>query len=293
MKKENIFFRRLKAYYELTKPKTVWLLVFVGVIGGLVHLKQDYFSWSDFFLGTFFLTLSVAGTNAFTCWIDRDIDSIMSRTSNRPIPKGELTPRAALLFSISTFLLGVLGAVHTKPKSVPYLLLGFLFSAVIYNGYLKRRSPLNVLFASPAGMMPVLFMWNYIKGSIDYVAVLLGLLVVGWTPSHIWSLTLIYREDYELANVPMLPVVKGEKETIRWITAGNFFLVLVTALLIVFGKFGPAFTVPSALLNIFLFYLSFKTSILPSKENAYRLFKFSSPYLALIFLFAFVDKVIL
>jgi protoheme IX farnesyltransferase len=292
MTDENIFLKRLKAYYELTKPKTVWLLVFVGVIGGLIHLREDYFRWSDFLLGTVFLTLSVAGTNAFTCWIDRDIDSIMTRTSGRPIPKGELTPRAALLFSITTFLIGVFGAVHLKPVSVYYLLLGFLFSAVIYNGYLKRRSPLNVLFASPAGMMPVLFMWSFIKGSVDYVAILLGLLVVGWTPAHIWSLTLIYREDYERANVPMLPVVRGERETIRWITAGNFFLVLITALLVVYGKFGPVFTIPSAFLNAVLFYLSFKTSVKPTKENAYKLFKFSSPYLALIFLFALLDRFI-
>lgn len=284
------FFSRLKAYYELTKPKTVWLLVLVGACAPflLPHRSGDF--WIRYLAGVFLLTLSVAGTNAFTCWIDRDIDSLMERTRGRPLPEGQISERAALLFSLTLFLLGVLGAVLLRPSSSVFLILGFVFSAVIYNGYLKRRTFLNIIFASPAGMMPILFMWSFVDGRITLLPVLLGLLVIFWTPAHIWSLALIYRDDYSRASIPMLPAVKDEATTIRAIAAANSGLVVVTLLLVLKGMFSAFFGFFASLLNAALIYLTVKAGLNPNRNNAYILFKFSSPYLAIIFLLAVLDR---
>lgn len=289
----NLIITRLKAYYELTKPKTVWLLVFVGACAPfLSHPNFNTRFWIDYFLGNLSLLLAVAGTNAFTCWIDRDIDALMERTRERPIPKGEISPRAGLLFSISTFLLGVLIAIFYRPSSALYLILGFLFSAVIYNGYLKRRSFLNVVIASPAGMMPVLFMWTFTGNKIGLVPILMGLLVIFWTPAHIWSLAILYKRDYKKAGVPMLPVVEGEATTVRSIALANFFLLLTSVALSFFGKFSGFFLFFSLALNIILFYLTLRAGFNPTKKAAFELFKFSSPYLAAIYLFAVIDRIL-
>lgn len=290
--KDNIFYRRLKAYYKLTKPKTVWLLIGVGVAAGLLLVNESFFSWSQFFYGFLALTLSVAGTNAFTCWIDRDIDSVMSRTNHRPLPRGELTPRAGLLFSITTFVIGLLISIHTNPSATIYLILGFIFSAVLYNGYLKRRSVWNVVVASPAGMMPVLFMWFHLGASFNLLPLLLGLIVVFWTPAHIWSLAVFYGEDYNRANIPMLPLVKGEKFTLIAIALSNIFLLACSVFIWFFSSTGWLYLTAAVLLNIVLFYLSIRVLIDPRRENAWRLFKFSSPYLALIFLAVLLDKLL-
>lgn len=290
--KEN-FLARLKAYYEITKPKTVWLLVFVGACAPLLSVKPGLEFWIRYALGIVFLTLSVAGTNAFTCWIDRDIDAVMERTKGRPLPKGQLTERAALLFSISTFLLGVFGALLVNPPSVAYLILGFIFSAVIYNGYLKRRSILNIVFASPAGMMPVLFMWSFVGERVSLLPVLFGLLVIFWTPAHIWSLAVFYRKDYEKASIPMLPVVVGETLAIRGIVLANFGLFATTLVLVIVGGFSFLFVVTALILNAFLFYLTIKAALKPKRKNAFALFKFSSPYLAIMFLLAVLDKLLI
>lgn len=289
----NVFLKRLKAYYELTKPKTVWLLVGVGAAAGLMLAREPGFSWLQFAYGFIALTLSVAGTNAFTCWIDRDIDAVMNRTSNRPLPRGELTPRAGLLFSVSTFVLGLLVSVHTNPQATIFLILGFIFSAVLYNGYLKRRSALNVVVASPAGMMPILFMWFHLGGGFDVLPLLLGLIVVFWTPAHIWSLAVFYGEDYGRVNVPMLPLVKGERFTLLAIAVSNLLLLGCSILIWLFSNTGWLYLATALLLNTVLFYLSLKVIIDTQKTNAWRLFKFSSPYLALIFLAALLDRLVL
>lgn len=287
---ENIFYQRLKAYYQLTKPKTVWLLVFVGSATGILLYPESNFSFTVFSIGFLALLLAVTGTNAVTNWIDRDIDIIMERTSRRPLPIGELTPRAALLFGLSTFSLGCLLSALISPKSILFLILGFLFSAVIYNGYLKRRSPLNIIFASPAGMMPVLFMWHFLEQEINLVPMLLGLLVVLWTPAHIWSLAIFFASDYEKARIPMLPLVAGEAWTSRVIALFNLLLVFVSSWFSVTDFFNKFYFLSVLALNAILFVLTIKVLFKPTPENSFRLFKFSSPYLALLFLIMIFDR---
>lgn len=287
---ENFWFRRAKAYYLLTKPKTVGLLVFVGMASALLIFPRWQGNPVKLAICFLALLLSVAGTNAVTCWIDKDIDKIMKRTRNRPLPRGELTPRAALLFGLTTFFLGCSISLYFEPKSTIYLVLGFVFSAVIYNGYLKRRSPLNIIFASPAGMMPIFFSWSFLGEKITLVPFLLGLLVVFWTPAHIWSLAISYASDYSKVKVPMLPLVAGEKKTIKLIAFFNVLLVGASLWLGWSGFFGKFYLFTVLALNLLALVLTVTTYFNPSRENAWRLFKFSSPYLALLFIIMVADR---
>lgn len=286
----NYWCQRAKAYYQLTKPKTVWLLVLVGMASAFLifpRWQKEPLKLATCFLA---LLLSVAGTNAVTCWIDKDIDKLMKRTSNRPLPRGELTPRVALLFGLTTFLSGCLISLYSKPEATTYLVLGFIFSAVVYNGYLKRRSSLNILLASPAGMMPIFFSWSFLGEKIGLVPFLLGLLVVFWTPAHIWSLAIFYSSDYNKAKIPMLPLVAGEKKTIRLIALFNALLVGTSIILGLSGFFGKFYLITALVLNLAFLALTVFTYLKPNRKNSWRLFKFSSPYLALLFLIMVADR---
>ncbi len=286
----NVWWQRAKAYYLLTKPKTVGLLVFVGMASALIIFPswpKNLLKLVSCFLA---LLLSVAGTNAVTCWIDKDIDKLMRRTSNRPLPRGELTPRAALLFGLTTFFLGCLISLYLKPEATVYLVLGFIFSAVVYNGYLKRRSPLNIFFASPAGMMPIFFSWSFLGEKISLVTFLLGLLVVFWTPAHIWSLAILYAADYSKAKVPMLPLVAGKKETIKLIGIFNATMIAVSLSLGWSGFFGKLYLFVALAINAGALFFTALVYFNPQQENLWRLFKFSSPYLSLLFLAMVIDR---
>lgn len=268
-------------------------MLFVGIAAALILYPDVKFSGTKFTTGILALTFSVFGTNALTCWIDRDIDGVMKRTNNRPLPRGELTPRAGLLFSVTTFLIGIIISIHTEPRATIFLILGLVFSAVVYNGYLKRRSPLNIIFASPAGMMPVLFMWSHLGAKITLTPILLGLLIVLWTPAHIWSLAIFYVKDYENAKVPMLPIVAGEDTTIRLIALTNVLLVGFSIWLSAIGYFSYLFLTGVIILNIILLIFTVAALLRPDKKRLWALFKFSSPYLFLIFLLMVADRLIL
>lgn len=289
---ESVAAKRLKGYYELTKPNTVWLLFLVGVAGAFVARGRDLALDLRFMASLLSLLLAVAGTNAVTCWIDRDIDGVMDRTKERPLPRGEISPRAALTFGLATFGLGCALSAAVVGRATTWLALGFLFSAVLYNGHLKRKSPLNVLFASPAGMMPVLYAWDVATGAIEWVGVVVGLLVVLWTPAHIWSLALFYSGDYGRAGVPMLPVVLGERAAVRTIAAFNALLVAASVALGVSGFFGRIYLYTAAALSAALLLVTVDTALHPSKERAWRMFKFTSPYLALLYLAMVADRVL-
>ena len=287
---ENIYLARFKGYYKLTKPNTVWLLFFVGLAAAFIASGRSFrLTWENAaaFLA---LLLAIAGTNAVTCWIDRDIDSIMERTQKRPLPRGEISPRAALLFGLSTFALGCALSLVFVGRPTLWLVMGFLFSAILYNWHLKRRHLLNILFASPAGMMPILYAWEIETGSLSWVALAIGGLVVLWTPAHIWSLAIMHARDYGKAGVPMLPVVLGERTAIRLIALFNALLIATSIALGLSHFFGTVYLVGEAVANAALLVMTVLTLFKPTRENAWRLFKFTSPYLAVLFILMVVDR---
>ena len=275
--------------FTLTKPKVQSLLLFTTVTTMLVAGKPS--------LGLIALTclggaLSAGGAGAINHYLDRDIDAIMSRTRGRPIPAGRISPRAALAFGLGLGIASfVLLALTVNLAAAGLALSGLLGYVLVYTVWLKRRTPQNIVIGGAAGAVPPLVAWAATTGSLDGTAVYLFGVVFFWTPPHFWALSLLMKDEYARAGVPMLPVVRGERET-RWqILLYTVILGLFTALPLVIGTlpFGTAYLAAAgALIGAFLV-LAVRLLRRPERRSALRLYLFSLAYLALLFGAAVAD----
>src|SRR5579871_1114105 len=175
------------------------------------------------------IAIGAGGSGALNMWYDADIDRVMSRTANRPIPAGRVTPGEALAVGIicSGFSVAILG-LATNWVAAALLAFTIFFYAVIYTMWLKRRTPQNIVIGGAAGAFPPMIGWAAVTGDISAVGIALFLLIFLWTPPHFWSLALFANDDYRRAGVPMLPVVAGAKETRRQIVIYTLLLVPLT-----------------------------------------------------------------
>ncbi|HEU4850184.1 MAG TPA: heme o synthase, partial [Terrimesophilobacter sp.] len=201
--------RKAGAYLQLTKPRIIELLLITTI--PVMFLAQG--GIPDLWLVLATLVggaLSAGSAGAFNCYIDRDIDRVMRRTSRRPLVTGELTDREALIFAwvtaiVSTLWLGLL----VNWVAAGLAAAGHVFYVVIYSLWLKRRTSQNIIWGGAAGCVPVLVGWSAVTGSLSWAPVILFGVVFLWTPPHYWPLSMRYRKDYQAANVPMLAVVRG------------------------------------------------------------------------------------
>lgn len=285
---------RVKVYFQVTKPRIWWLLVFTAFAGmfAAAHSFPDPIKLG---LGLLTVTLGTAGTEAISNYMDRDMDGIMSRTNKRPIPSGKISPawRAAIFGSL-LFFVALFSSLAINFYAFILLILGAFNYLIIYVGWAKRRTPLNIILGSFAGGAPVMIGYVTISGKLTAEAFILAALVIVWIPSHIWSLALRYKEDYSKARVPMLPVVISEEKAIRCIASTGIFLVIFSALIYLLGweKYGAIYLGTATIIDVVIMYLALKLLLHPSRENAWRLFKFTSPYLALIFTAIIIDSLI-
>jgi len=279
----------LRPYLRLTNPPIVVLLTFTaltaGIVGGGVRKP---FLLLDVGVA---IALCSMGARALTNYVDRDMDARMTRTQSRPLPAGEVTPPAALAFGIGVTTVGLVSAVPLGWLYVLIIALGILDNVVVYNLLTKRRTHWNIVLAAPSGGVPALVGYASMAGRIDVFAILLMALVVLWTPIHIWSLAIRYREDYSRADVPMLPVTLGVTAGIRWIAATTLLLALFTvALPFVPGTpFGYLTLIVAAVMGSALIVFSVALLRSPTLVRAWRLFKFTSPYLAVLFTLLAMD----
>jgi len=278
----------LVAYGQLLKPRMVALLVFTAAVGMAVAagFYGMTLSPSTWVLGLFAITAGTAGCNALTGYIDRDIDRVMERTQDRPLCTGRIAPayRAVVL---GAGLLGVALVLSglRNPLALGFMALGIVDNVVIYSLWLKRTSRWNIVLGGISGGMPVAFGWAYVSGSLGLAAVLLAALVILWTPTHIWSLALRYREDYARAGIPMLPVVTSEKTALRcMVVTGALLVPFSLALPLVTPIAGLGYILVAGAFGIPLLAMSVWLWLRPTKAGAWTLFKFSSPYLAVVFL---------
>ena len=236
--------------------------------------------------------LMAGGANAINMWFDRDIDDKMSRTRLRPIPAGRMAPSVALAFGLG------LGAVSfglfwrlVNPLSAWLALGGLLFYVFVYTVWLKRSSPQNIVIGGAAGAFPPLVGWAAATGTLDLAAVYLFAIVFYWTPPHFWALALIKRGEYARAGVPMLPVVYGERRTKVEMLIYSLMLLPLTVMPVLFGAFGWFYAVAAALLGAPMVWycvrLLRESGVTPT---AWRLYKYSLVYLALLFLAMAVDR---
>jgi heme o synthase len=214
----------LRDWFALLKPRVMSLVVFTGLIGLLVapgHLNPVLA-----FTAVLCIAVGAGACGAINMWYDRDIDALMRRTRNRPIPAGRIAPGEALGFGITLAVASVIVmglAVNMTAAAVLALSIGFY--VFVYTIWLKRRTPQNIVIGGAAGAFPAVIGWAAVTGSVDLLPLIMFAIVFFWTPPHFWSLALWANDDYRRANVPMLPVVAGAKETRRQIVLYSLLLV--------------------------------------------------------------------
>ena len=278
----------LRDYLTLTKIKVQSLLLFTTVTTMYVA--------GDPSLGLILLTclggaLSAGGAGAINHAVDRDIDRTMARTADRPVASGRVSPRAAIAFGVllecASFLLL---ATTVNPLAATLSLLGFLGYVFVYTLWLKRTTPQNIVIGGAAGAMPPLVAWAAVTGGLSGMAFFLFAIVFFWTPPHFWALSLLMKDEYAKAGVPMLPVVRGETETRRQILLYTILLYAVTQLPFCAGGLGIAYVIPSILLGAVFIYFSTKLLRTGDRRWALRTYLFSLAYLALLFLAMAIDS---
>src|ERR1035437_9310455 len=227
-------------WIALLKPRVMTLVVVTGLIGLLVapgHLHPVLA-----FTAVLAIAVAAGASGAINMWYDRDIDAVMHRTRNRPIPAGRIAPRAALGYGI-TLAVGSVIVMGLATNAVAALALAFsiLFYVFVYTMWLKRSTPHNIVIGGAAGAFPPVIGWAAVTGSITMVPLILFAIIFVWTPPHFWSLALWSNADYQRAGVPMLPVVAGAKATRRQIVLYTLLLVPVTLLPWLVGVSGPGY----------------------------------------------------
>jgi len=289
----RVLWSRLRKYIEVTKPSTVALLVFtcIGsmvVAGGVQSLPAG--TWA---LALSAITAGCAAADTLTCYIDRDIDALMERTRGRPLPGKRIAPpEKALAWGLFLAGISMVLSLLLSPLAALWMFLGLFDNVVIYSLLAKRRSCINILLGSLSGGMPVLFGWTVVQGNLTWTPVLISLLVITWTPNHIWNLAIRYREDYARANVPMLPVVTHLRLAVNLIVGSVVLMAAESLLLGYVGDFGTLYFALALLgAGVSLaghVYLFFR----PTERNAWLMFKLSSIYLALTFAAMMADKLL-
>lgn len=287
------FKQTLRTYLELTKLPIVLLLVFTTMVSMIIASdgRPDGLNLMITLIGG---TFSAAGASVINQYYDRDMDAKMTRTARRPIPSGRVEPTNALLFGLalvvwSTLILGV----FVNWLAAGLALGGALYYVVIYTMLLKRNTVLNILIGGGAGAMPVLVGWAAVTGGLSYQAFILFAIVFYWTPPHSWALALLVNSDYTRANVPMMPVARGEAVTRQQIFLYAIMLLLISLLPVLFGFLGAIYFLAALTLGIGLI----RVSIILIREQtgaaARRAYKFSTAYLAFLFMAMILDKLFL
>jgi protoheme IX farnesyltransferase len=270
-------------YVTLTKPRIMTLLLLTGACGMVVGAGGFPSAWL-FVVTMAGLALACGGASALNHVIDRDIDRHMRRTDRRPVAADRVAPTRALEFGLALSALSfVLLASLVNVLTAVLALAGNLFYVFVYTRWLKRSTPQNIVIGGAAGAVPPLVGWAAATGNLTVPALLLFAIVFFWTPPHFWALALLIRRDYEAAGVPMLPVVRGERETTKQIVLYTIVLVAVTASPFLYGTLGLPYLVAALALGAAFFVLALGLRREPTPRRAALLFHFSLLYLALLF----------
>jgi protoheme IX farnesyltransferase len=283
----------LRDYVTLTKPRIMSLLLLTGVCGMFVG-AQGVPPLGDLTVLVVGLALACGGASALNHVLDRDIDSLMGkRTRARPVTAGRVLPSYALEFGLLLSALSfVLLAGLVNLLTATLALIGNLFYVLVYTRWLKRTTPQNIVIGGAAGAVPPLVGWAAATGNLTLPAVSLFLIVFFWTPPHFWALALLIKRNYAAAGIPMLPVVRGERETVKQIVLYSLVMVAVTAVPFVWGTLGIAYLVAALVLGTAFIWLAVELARRTTPRQASLLFHSSLLYLALVFVAAAVDVVV-
>lgn len=284
----------VKDFITLLKPGVMSLVVFTGMSGMLLAQLGGFGHLNLFqqLLTVACIALASGAGGAINMWYDRDIDAVMNRTKNRPIPAGRVNADDALAFGLFLSALSVM-LMDLAVNMVAASLLAFaiFFYSVIYTMWLKRSTPQNIVIGGAAGAFPPMIGWAAVTGDINLQAFLLFLIIFLWTPPHFWALALYKNADYTKANVPMMPVVAGAKSTKKQMLFYTYLLTGCTLLLPILGMASVVYSIFAVILNAIFLYLVHKTYNDDMTEKWQRkTFGFSILYLFILFTAMLIDS---
>jgi heme o synthase len=283
----------LRDYLTLTKPRIMSLLLLTGGAGAFVGAGGAP-AWGAFAAMMVGLALACGGASALNHYLDRDIDKLMgSRTEQRPVASGRVPPQRALEFglALSAFSFVLLDSLVNLPTAL-LALAGNLFYVLVYTRWLKRSTPQNIVIGGAAGAVPPLVGYASASGHLGLAALVMFVIVFVWTPPHFWALALMIKEHYARANVPMLPVARGDAETAKQIVRYTVVLIVVTLAPVAFGTFGLVYGVSALVLGAVFLWLAVELRRTLDRAAAVKLFHFSLLYLALLFVAMAIDTVL-
>lgn len=255
----------LRDWFSLLKPRVITLVVFTGLIGLL--LAPGHIHPVLAFTAVLCIAVAAGAAGAINMWYDRDIDAIMRRTANRPIPGGRIGANDVLTFGVVLAVSSVLLMyLATNTVAAITLAASILFYVFIYTMWLKRRTPQNIVIGGAAGAFPPVIGWAAVTGSIDVLPVLMFAIIFFWTPPHFWALSLYASGDYERAGVPMLPVVSGAKTTRLHVLVYTAVLAVVSVLPWALGYAGGVYAVSA--IGLSAWFLVASVAVYRDKQDA-------------------------
>ena len=283
----------LKSYYQLCKPNVVYMMLICAFVGMLLA-EQTVSSYTYLFVSLIGIALCAASAAAINQVIDREADASMTRTDQRPLPKGELSVTHASLFA---FVIGLLGAfiLYFYVNTLTMILtIGSLTGyAFIYTVYLKRATPQNIVIGGLAGAAPPLLGWSAISNTIDPYALLLVLIIFVWTPPHFWALAIYRKEEYAKESIPMMPVTHGVGFTKLQIVLYTIILFIVSLLPYIVLMSGIIYLISAFVLSSVFLYYSLNLFFSEDDQDAMNTFQYSIYYIFLIFLALLADHYII
>ena len=269
-------------FFDLLKPRVMSLVIFTGLVGLL--LAPGHIHPVEAFTAILCIAVAAGASGCLNMWYDADIDAVMDRTRNRPIPAGRIAPETALQFGVwlsvaSVLLMGL--AVNVAAAVLLAITIGFYI--FVYTMWLKRRTPQNIVIGGAAGAFPPMIGWVAVTGDVSIESLVLFGIIFMWTPPHFWALSLFACKDYEKVGVPMLPVVSGDAETRKQILIYTLLMVPVTIAPWFMGFAGLIYGVTAVALGIVFLALAAKLFRTGEIRTAKQLFFYSILYLFVLF----------
>ena len=285
----------LRHYYQLTKPKVVYLMIITAWVGMILAIPEYNLGvLKKMMWGTLGIALSAGSGAVFNHLIEHHIDARMDRTQARPVASGKLSPKQATYFGLVIGLLGLsLLAIFTNITAAILTFLSLFGYAVIYTVYLKRSTPQNIVIGGAAGAAPPLLGWAVISGTVDPHALLLVLIIFAWTPPHFWALAIHRRQEYAKTPLPMLPITHGVKYTKLNIILYTLLLTLVSVLPYLTHMSGLIYLVAALGLGAGFLYHAYILYYAPDEKNAMATFGYSILYLLGLFVALLLDHLII
>ena len=296
LKKDNLSQEDLLNFselFKLMKPRVMSLVIFTCAVGLLT--APTIVSTQDAIIGILLVSMGAGAAGALNMWYESDLDALMSRTCLRPIPTGKVNKNQALIFGITLSVISVVALDYfTNRISAGILLFTIIFYVFIYTIWLKRRTPQNIVIGGAAGAFPPMIGWAAIAGSLSIEILLIFTIIFVWTPPHFWALALYKSDDYRRANIPMMPLIVGNKRTVDLIIV--YSLILMPVVMSLSFYYSMFYSVSIFTLSSIFVYLSITLKLGLNKpgfeKKAQNLFFFSIFYLFNIFSIILIDNTI-